>query len=180
MQLIQHSKYSTVYYDPQNDTFIKTFHPKPVDHLRYSLGVRPHPGHNFAMIAAKLKSLGIATPEIVTAKKRYLVTTNVHGVALKELILDSPLLQERYLDILVSYYHNDIHCRGLHTDNFLVKNNEIYAIDLDAYKAPRFFKYSKREFLDCLQRSLKGNETFLFDRLLKRLALDTDYRPLPD
>ncbi|MCI0508564.1 hypothetical protein C8E00_103417 [Chromohalobacter marismortui] len=178
MQFIQQSKYSTVYYDPHDDTFIKTFQPKLIDHLRYSLGIRPHPGHNFAKIAAKLQTLGIATPSIVIAKKRYLVTSNVRGVALKTRILDSPDLQARYLDILATYYHHDIHCRGLHTDNFLVRDNVIYAIDLDAYKAPTFFKYSKREFLECLQRSLKGDEAFLFDRLLKRLALDEDYQPL--
>ncbi|MFD2190225.1 hypothetical protein [Pistricoccus aurantiacus] len=178
MQLIQSGKYSMVYFDPEKDHFIKLFHPKPFDKLRYALGVRPHPGHNFARIAARLAALDIASPTIVEARKYRLVTENVHGAPLKQLILASEALQTRYLDILVAYYRHDIHCRGLHTDNFLVRDGKVFAIDLDAYKAPRFFKYSKREFLDCLKRSLKGSEAFLFQRLLARLGLDSDYRPI--
>lgn len=178
MQLIQRGKYSLVYFDPDKDHFIKTFQPKSFDRLRYALRVRSYPGHNFARIAARLAALDIASPIIVEADKYRLVTGNVHGTPLKQLILDSEALQTRYLDILVAYYRHDIHCRGLHTDNFLVRDGEIVAIDLDAYKAPRFFKYSKREFLDCLKRSLKGSEAFLFQRLLERLGLDSDYQSI--
>lgn len=88
------------------------------------------------------------------------------------------MLQEQYLDALTAFDHHGIHCRGLHTNNFLVRDERLFAIDLDAYKAPRWLRYSRREYLDCLRRSLKGEEAFLFARLLERLGLDEHYQPL--
>ncbi|KGE79548.1 hypothetical protein CVH10_11290 [Halomonas sp. ND22Bw] len=177
MQLIQTGKYSRVHFDPERDHFIKTFQPKAVDRLRYLARIRPYPGRNFALIASRLETLGIATPTIVEARPYRLVTENIHGVPLKQLILDSPDLQEQYLDALVAFDRDGIHCRGLHTDNFLVRDGRLFAIDLDAYKAPRWRRYPRREYLDCLSRSLKGNEAFLFARLLERLGVDEHYRP---
>jgi len=172
MQLIQTGKYTEVHFDPEQDVFIKTFSPKPSDRWRYRLGIRRYPGHNFRYVASRLARLGIATPRIVESHRYRLVTANVHGVALKQRILDDPTLQQRYLDILIALYHDRIHCRGLHTNNFLVKDGRIVAIDLDAYKAPRVFTYPKREFIDCLGRSLKDEEGFLFERFLA--AVDTE------
>ncbi|MFG6666768.1 hypothetical protein ACGK9R_06635 [Halomonas sp. HNIBRBA4712] len=177
MQLIQTGKYSRVHFDPERDLFIKTFQPKPFDRLRYLLRIRPYPGRNFALIAARLEALGIATPTITEARRYRLVTENIHGVPLRERILDDPDLQAQYLDALVAFDREGIHCRGLHTGNFLVRDGRIFAIDLDAYKAPRFWRYPRREYLDCLSRSLTGDEAFLFQRLLDRLGLDEHYRP---
>ncbi|WP_447529055.1 hypothetical protein [Vreelandella sp. TE19] len=176
MQLIQTGKYSRVHFDPEHDQFIKTFQPKTFDRLRYLLRIRPYPGLNFALIASRLDALGIATPTITEARPYRLATQNIHGVALKELILDSPDLQAQYLDALVAFDQNGIHCRGLHTGNFLVRDGRMVAIDLDAYKAPRWWRYSRREYLNCLSRSLTGDEAFLFTRLLERLGLDANYR----
>ncbi|UYF98562.1 hypothetical protein [Halomonas sp. GD1P12] len=177
MQLIQTGKYSRVYFDPARDHFIKTFHPKAFDRLRYLTRIRPYPGHNFALVAARLEALGIATPRIVEARPYRLVTDNVHGEPLRAHILDSPNLQEQYLDALAAFDHEGIHCRGLHTENFLVHEGRMVAIDLDAYKLPRWRRYPRREYLDCLSRSLAGPEYFLFERLLERLNLDAQYRP---
>lgn len=169
MQLIQTGKYTEVHYDPDQDAFIKTFTPKTSDRWRYRLGIRRYPGHNFRYVAGRLERLGIATPKILSAERYRLVTANVHGIALKKLVLDSPELQNRYLDILEALYRDRIHCRGLHTENFLVVDGEVIAIDLDAYKAPRAFTYPRREFIDCLSRSLKNDEAFLFERFLERV-----------
>ncbi|MBP5980985.1 MAG: hypothetical protein KA748_12355 [Halomonas sp.] len=177
MQLIQTGKYSRVYFYPECDHFIKTFQPKVFDRLRYLLRIRPYPGLNFALVASRLEALGIATPTIIEAHRYRLDTENIHGVPLKQLILDSPDLQEQYLDALVAFDHNGIHCRGLHTNNFLIRDGRLFAIDLDAYKVPRWWRYPRTEYLDCLSRSLKGDEAFLFTRLLERLGLDENYRP---
>lgn len=175
LQLIQTGKYSRVDYDPERDEFIKTFSPKRFDRLRYFLRIRPYPGHNFAIIAAHLDRLGIATPTIVESDKYRLVTENIHGVPLKQRIQDSEALQTQYLDALEGFYHHGIHCRGLHTDNFLVRDERIVAIDLDAYKAPhRLIRFPQAEYLDCLSRSLSGDEAFLYHALLKRLGLNAE------
>ncbi|MCP1313297.1 MULTISPECIES: hypothetical protein [unclassified Halomonas] len=179
MQLIQTGKYSRVHFDAARDLFIKTFQPKRFDRLRYLLRIRPYPGRNFSLVAARLEALGIATPTIVEARPYRLVTKNIHGVALRERILDSPALQDQYLDALIAFDRHGIHCRGLHTGNFLVRDETLFAIDLDAYKLPRLVRYSRREYLDCLSRSLAGDEAFLFTRLLDRLGLDEQYRPRP-
>lgn len=178
LQLIQTGKYSRVDYDTERDIFIKTFSPKRFDRMRYLLRIRPYPGHNFAIIAKCLEALGIATPVIVETGKYRLVTENIHGAALKQRIQNSEALQVQYLDALEAFYHNGIHCRGLHTDNFLVRDERIVAIDLDAYKAPhRLIRFPQHEYLDCLSRSLHGDEIFLFHALLERLGLDANYRP---
>ncbi len=176
MQLIQTGKYSRVHFDSELDHFIKTFQPKAFDKLRYLLRIRPYPGLNFALVASRLKALGIATPTITEARPYRLVTENIHGVPLRQLILGSTDLQEQYLDALVAFDREGIHCRGLHTGNFLVRDGCLFAIDLDAYKAPRWWRYPRREYLDCLSRSLEGDEAFLFTRLLERLGLDGNYR----
>lgn len=178
MQLIQTGKYSRVHFDPECDHFIKTFQPKTFDRFRYLLRIRPYPGLNFALVASRLEALGIATPTIVEARPYRLVTENIHGVPLRQLILDSPDLQKQYLDALIAFDRDGIHCRGLHTDNFLVRDGRIFAIDLDAYKAPCLWRYPRREYLDCLSRSLKDDEAFLFIRLLERLGRDKNYRPI--
>lgn len=169
MQLIQTGKYSSVHYDPEHDTFIKTFSPNLTDRWRYRLGIRRYPGYNFRYVAKRLSLLGIQAPDIIESKRYRLVTANVNGVPLKQVIQDDPALQQRYVDILVALYRDRIHCRGLHTDNFLVKDGDIIAIDLDAYKAPRVFTYPRQEFIDCLSRSLKGDEAFLFQRFLQAI-----------
>lgn len=179
LQLIQTGKYSRVDYDPERDIFIKTFSPKHIDRLRYRLRLRPYPGHNFAIIAGHLESLGIATPAIVEASKYRLVTANVHGVPLQQCIQDSLDLQTQYLDALEALYRHGIHCRGLHTNNFLVRDQRIVAIDLDAYKAPHpLMRFPRREYLSCLGRSLQGDEAFLFHALIKRLGQDASGHPL--
>lgn len=172
LQLIQTGKYSRVDYSPERDEFIKTFSPKRFDKLRYLLRIRPYPGHNFVIIARHLERLGIATPRIVEAEKYRLVTANIHGTPLKQHIQTSETLQAQYLDALEAFYRNGIHCRGLHTDNFLVRDDRIVAIDLDAYKAPhRLIRFPQAEYLDCLSRSLTGDEAFLYHALLKRLGV---------
>ncbi|GEN22614.1 hypothetical protein [Halomonas cupida] len=169
LQLIQTGKYSRVHYDPDQDAFIKTFTPNTRDKWRYRLGIRRYPGHNFRHVARRLEALGISTPKILSAERYRLVTANIHGVALHDVIGNDARLQHRFVEILVTLCRNRIHCRGLHTNNFLVADGDIVAIDLDAYKAPRFFHYSRREFIDCLSRSLKGKEGFLFRNFLERL-----------
>ncbi|MDN6179537.1 MAG: hypothetical protein L0I84_00810 [Halomonas subglaciescola] len=179
LELIQTGKYSRVDYDPEHDLFIKTFFPKRVDRLRYGLRLRPYPGINFVLIAKHLDALGIATPTIIAADKYRLVTANIHGKPLKQCIQASRVLQTQYLDAVEAYYRHGIHCRGLHTDNFLVRDDRIVAIDLDAYKVPhRLIRFPQHEYLDCLSRSLINEEAFLFHALLKRLSLDANYLPL--
>ncbi|WP_156105340.1 hypothetical protein [Litchfieldella xinjiangensis] len=169
MKLIQSGKYSHVYYDEAEDCFVKTFHPKIYDKLRYALGVKNHPGINFQVVANHLQQMGIATPEIIEAKKYRLVTRNVHGVPLKQEILGSHQLQDRFVAILVSLYNHGLLSRGLHTKNFLVSNQIVVAIDLDTYKLPSRFSNYRNEFIDCLGRSLKGDEAFLFERFISKV-----------
>ncbi|ALM52105.1 hypothetical protein [Halomonas huangheensis] len=174
LQLIQTGKYSRVDYDPDQDAFIKTFTPNTRDRWRYRLGIRRYPGYNFRHVARRLEALGISTPEILSVERYRLVTANIHGTPLHDEICNDPQLQTQFVEILVTLFEHRIHCRGLHTNNFLVSEGDIIAIDLDAYKAPRFFHYSRQEFIDCLSRSLKGKEAFLFQNFLKRLDRSQD------
>jgi hypothetical protein len=79
---------------------------------------------------------------------------------------------------LVAFDRHGILCRGLHTNNFLVRDGRLIVIDLAPYKLIPHWRFLRREYLDCLSRSLKGDEAFLFTRLLERLGLDEHYRPL--
>jgi hypothetical protein len=39
-------------------------------------------------------------------------------------------------------------------------------------------EFPQRDYLDCLSRSLHGDEAYLFHALLKRLQFDANYHPL--
>ncbi|EKP0306652.1 hypothetical protein JGK42_000424 [Aeromonas veronii] len=176
MKLIQTGKYSRVYFDEQAQTFIKEFSPKPFDRLRYLLRLRPYPGHNFALIAARLAELGVTTPEITLAEPYCLITRDVGADApLSERIQDSPLLQQQYLELLALCWRNRLFCRGLHTRNFLVKGERLVVIDLDAYKDCRWLPFNRHEFLYCWESVLQPGEKALFPRLLSMLGLPADF-----
>ncbi|ANF58806.1 hypothetical protein [Halotalea alkalilenta] len=171
MEFVQSGKYSEVHYDRSRKVFIKTFQPKLADRLRYALRIRPYPGRNFVIVAERLKALGIRVPEVLAFERYRLEMRDVEAPELRGLILDDVALQERYVELIIKLYRDRIHCRGLHTKNFLVKDGELVAIDLDAYKAPRLIHYSGREFLTCLKRSLGGPEAFLYQRIVERLGV---------
>ncbi len=79
---------------------------------------------------------------------------------------------------MVAFDRHGILCRGLHTNNVLVRDGRLIAIDLAPYKLIPHWRFPRREYLDCLSRSLKGDETFLFTRLLEWLGLDEHYPPV--
>ncbi|MGJ8515814.1 hypothetical protein LMG33810_000125 [Carnimonas sp. LMG 33810] len=173
LEFIQSGKYSDVHYDRARKVFIKTFSPKAFDRFRYITGIRPAPGINFVKVAKRLKQLGIQVPEVLVAKPYYLEMRDVEGPRLRELLPDNPQLQQKYVDLIVTLYRNHVYCRGLHTKNFLVKDGELVAIDLDAYKLPRLVNYSGSDFLDKLKRSLNGPvpEQYLYDRVVAALGV---------
>lgn len=173
LEFIQSGKYSDVHYDRTRKVFIKTFTPKAFDRFRYITGIRPAPGTNFMKVAQRLTQLGIKVPEVLVARPYYLEMRDVEGVQLRELLPDNPDLQQKYVDLIVTLYRHHVYCRGLHTKNFLVKEGELVAIDLDAYKLPRLFKYSGQDFLEKLKRSLNGEvpENYLYLRIVKALGI---------
>ncbi|WP_442322410.1 hypothetical protein [Cernens ardua] len=172
MEFVLSGKYSTVYYDRGRKVYIKTFSPKRFDRLRYFLHIRPYPGKNFALVAHQLTEQGIRVPEILIAENYYLETRDIEGSQLRELLPDHPELQEKFVELIVTLFRAGIHCRGLNTKNFIVRDEELYAIDLDAYKAAGVIKFPEREFLENLKRAIKGPEAYLYDRIIQKLGIE--------
>lgn len=155
MQLIIKHKRSSVFYNSKTDTFIKTFKPKAINRFKFFLNLRQYPGNNFNYICNLLNSLNIKTPKITKHSKYYIETANLYGESLEDFLDKNPndnSIIKKYIYIIITLLKNNIYCGDLSLDNFIVKDNEIYALDLEDYKHVRFFKYKNEEFL----RRLKG------------------------
>ena len=144
MKLINKHKHSEVYYNEETDEFIKLFFPKFSKKIKYFLGLRKYPGHNFKFISKELNKLGIPTAEITACDKYSVTTKNVDGMTIEEYIdgdLNHPVVDE-FIEIAVKILTNGIYYGDFSFKNFIIKDKKIYAIDLEDYRKESFFTHS--------------------------------------
>lgn len=115
MKIISEQKRSLVYFNEEENTFIKIFKPKFLNRLKYLFRFRKYPGDNFFYISKELKKLEIKTVEILSYSHYKVITKNIHGTPLN-------IYLEKNRD-----------------------NNEIIVIDLEDYRKVKFFKRDRKE-----------------------------------
>lgn len=155
MKVISKQKRSCVFYDEEKDIFIKTFNPKFTNKIKYFFRLRKYPGENFAYIAKNLKELNINTLEILEYSNYSITTKNLHAVTLEnylKLKKENYSILTQYIDIVSTLLKNNIYCGDFAYDNFMVKDNKIFVIDLEDYKKVKFFKKSKKEAIKRLYK----------------------------
>ncbi|MGL6115431.1 MAG: lipopolysaccharide core heptose(II) kinase RfaY [Cetobacterium sp.] len=143
-----------VYYDEENDEYIKIFKLKFFDKIRCLLRLKEYPGINFYNFSRILNTLEIKTLSIKKYNKYSVISKNVCGISLEEYINNEEIMK-KYFYIIKKIYENKIYSGDLALDNFLVKDNEIYAIDLEGYRkmdnnkrSPEEFKRRFKELMD--------------------------------
>ena len=143
MNTVKNHKRSIVYYNSVKDTFVKLFFPKVSKKIKYFFQLRKYPGHNFKYINDELNKIGILTAEIVSYDKYSVTTKNLHGSTLDKFIKDDlnhPLVKE-FIKIAVKILKSGFYNGDFAFKNFIVKDNKIYAIDLEDYRKERFFTH---------------------------------------
>lgn len=166
MKPINISKRSSVYYDETNDTFVKTFSPNLEARIKYFFKLRKYPGENFSHIGKLLNQINIKTAKIISFTNYSVITKNINGISLYDYYKTNPKIIEKYIDLIIKLFKNNIYSGDLSLDNFIVKDNEIYVIDMEDYRHLYFFNFRKKEFLKRLKKTIPEN---IFYKVLKRL-----------
>ena len=144
MKIINNHKRSKVYYNDTKDEYVKLFFPKFSKKLKYFFGLRKYPGHNFKFISDELNKLGIHTAKIIKYGKYSVITKNIDGKNLDEYTkgnIKHPILKD-FIKIVSTILKNNIYFGDFNFKNFIVKNNKIYAIDLEDYRKEKFGTHS--------------------------------------
>lgn len=154
MQIITNSKRSCVYYDKNNDTFVKTFSPSFKSRLKYFFHLRKYPGVNFHYISKLLNKLDIKTTTILSYSHYSVTMKNVHGTNLNDYYKNHKYIINHYVDIIVKILNNGIYCGDLTLENFIVKDDEIYVIDMEDYRYEKFIGRGNKEALRRLSKNI--------------------------
>ncbi|MGL5983433.1 MAG: RIO1 family regulatory kinase/ATPase [Cetobacterium sp.] len=163
-------KRSSVFYNSKADTFIKNFSPKFTKKVKFILKIRKYPGENFHYISKLLNSLCIKTPEIVSYSKFSIETKNLHGESLEEFLnknSKNSYIIDKFVKIIITLLENNIYSADLSLDNFIVKDNEIYALDLEDYKHLKLF--DKKKFLRKLNAKIPE---YILNSILKEIEFN--------
>lgn len=142
MKLICEAKRSSVYYDKENDYYLKKFSPKFSKKIKYFFRLRKYPGDNFFYISNLLNSLGIDTPTIINHTKYSVITKRIDGISLEKYIELYPdqenIMLEKFSNLIIKLFSNNIYSGDLSLDNFIVSDDKIYALDLEDYRCEKF------------------------------------------
>lgn len=147
MDVVCLSKRSSVFYDKKRDAFIKTFNPNIKSKIKYFFRLRKYPGYNFNYIRNVLKNMGFNVVTILEYSKYSITTENIHGISLEEYYFSNPEIIKDYINLVVKLLNNGIYAGDLSLDNFIVKDNKIYIIDMEDYRYTPFILRGKKEAL---------------------------------
>ncbi|MDX8335920.1 BUD32 family EKC/KEOPS complex subunit [Candidatus Cetobacterium colombiensis] len=170
MKVIIIHRRSCVYYKVSSDSFIKEFTPKFSSKLKYFFKLRKYPGKNFYYISNLLNSLNIKTAKIISYSNYHIETKNIDGITLEEFIKikgdNYDYIISQYIFLILTLIKNNIYCGDLHFGNFIVKNNELYALDLEDYHHKNIFWSYKKCFLSRLKGKIPKE---IFEDIIKQL-----------
>ena len=185
-KVIVNHKRTKVIYDIENRVYTKYFYPKFDKRLKYFLGFRKYPGRNYKYISDILEKDGIKVAEVVDFDKYSISTKEINGKDLSEELINSEKergkdLINKYIEIVSKIINLGIYFGDFNFDNFIVYQNELYAIDLEDYRKDFFSAYREKSLIKRLRRQLverteiigKMSEFFngndVFDEIEKRL-----------
>lgn len=172
MKIISNQKRSKVYYNSENDTFTKIFFPKYNNQLKYFFRLRKYPGHNVYYISNELKKLNLKTFNVISYKKYEVIMSNIHGISLREYLKIYPKKSKnilfKFCDIIATILKNNIYSGDIAYGNFIVKDDEIYIIDLEDYRKVKFLKRDNKE---AIQRMKGKVDDWVIEEVKKRLKI---------
>lgn len=160
IKIIKNDKRSKVVYDSLQKQYRKEFTPKFIKKIKYFLKLDKYPGHNFKYISNLLESLNIRTPEIINFSKDEVITKEIQGKSLEEILKKSSKEEskkyiEEYISLIRKLIENKIYFADYSCDNFYVYNGEIYALDLEDYRSDFLFYIRKKKMFKVMEEKIR-------------------------
>lgn len=175
-------KKTKVVYDSERKIYIKTFNPDGDKKLKCLLGMRVYPGRNFKKISDYFNANGIKTPKIVEVGKYKVVTEEIEGKVLKDFMQSCEperqlFLIDLYIETVAKIINLGVYFGDFNFGNFIVNNEELWAIDLEDYRHDFFSGWRKRSLLKRLRRfllernyqDLVMNGEDIYDKIIKKI-----------
>ena len=158
-KVIVNHKRTKVVYDIEKKIYTKYFYPKFDKRLKYFLGLRKYPGRNYKYISDILEKDGIKVAEVVDFDKYNVSTKEINGKNLSEELINSEKargekLINKYIEIVSKIINLGIYFGDFNFENFIVYQEELYAIDLEDYRKDFFSVYRNKSLIKRLRRQL--------------------------
>lgn len=158
-KVIVNHKRTKVVFDTEKRIYTKYFYPKFDKRLKCFLGFRKYPGKNYKCISDILEGDGIKVAEVVNFDKYSVSTKEIMGNNLSEELINSEKtrgkeLINKYIEIVSKIINLGIYFGDFNFNNFIVYENELYAIDLEDYRKDFFSIYRKKSLIKRLRRQL--------------------------
>lgn len=172
-----------VMYDSEKRVYTKTFNPDTDKKLKYILGMRTYPGENFKKISDFFNKNGIRTPKILEVGKFKIVTQELEGILFRDELHTAAnerklFLLDLYIEIVAKIINLGVYFGDFNFGNFIVSNNDLWAIDLEDYRKDFFSSCRKKSLLKRLKRFLLNTKTDnlpmngqeIYDKILKKIS----------
>lgn len=156
--IVENSRSKVVYNDLEK-TYTKYFYSEFGKKIRFFLRLRRYPGKNYKYISDIFEKEGIKVAEIIDFDKYMIKTKEIPGTSLLEYIklnIDGKkeIFIEKYIELVSKIINLGIYFGDFNFDNFIVYQNELYAIDLEDYRKDFFSTYRKKSLIKRLKRQL--------------------------
>lgn len=166
-KIIIDGKLRKVIYDTEKKTYTKTIKCKLKKRIKFYLHLRRYPGENIKYIADLFHKNGINTFEVLSYSKYEVVMSEIEGKTLLEEIITnkdkerSEKLIYKYLDLVTRIIELGVYFGDFNFGNFIVHNDELYAIDLEDYRKDFLTRFRRKPLMKRLKRDLKRQEKTL-------------------
>lgn len=149
-----------IIYDPEKKTYTKIISPGLNKKLKYFFRIRRYPGENVKYMVDLFNKNGIKTFEILEYSKYHTVTKEIEGRLLIDEILavkDKERIKkliDQYVEIVTKIIKLGVYFGDFNYYNFIVKNGELYVIDLEDYRKDFFTRFRKKDMMRRLEQKL--------------------------
>lgn len=107
--------------------------------------------------------------DIVKYSKYYVITKKIEGTILFDYIQQHPNNKNiiyKYIDLVATVLNNNIYCGDLNLFNFIVKDNTLFALDLEDYRHGKFLSKTQDEAIKRLHTKV---DSWVIKEIKKKL-----------
>ena len=164
-----------IIYNLEKESYTKIVVPKFSKRIKYYLGLRRYPGYNVKYMVDFLNTNGIKTFEILSYSKYITETKEIKGKTLFDSLKSEKDINKinelfnKYIEIVSKIINLGIYFGDFNYFNFIIKDNEMYVIDLEDYRKDFLCKFRKKDMLKrlkdklCYMEKMLGRSEKIFD-----------------
>lgn len=149
-----------VIYNKYKRSYTKIVVPKFLKRIKFYLGLRRYPGYNVKYMVDLFNINGVKTFELLSYSKYMTETKEIVGESLFELFQKEKNLDrikellDKYENIVAEIINIGVYYGDFNYYNFILKDNELYVIDLEDYRKDFWCRFRKKEMLRRLKNTL--------------------------